>query len=62
MTEVDLSVVPAIPQVDLAVDKSLVEDDYRAASNKLLKERDIEGATVALKNAPRELSCKSICR
>lgn len=49
MTEVDLSVVPAIPQVDLAVDKSLVEDDYRAASNKLLKERDIEGATVALK-------------
>ena len=49
ITEVDLSVVPAIPQVDLAVAKSLVEDDYRAASNKLLKERDIEGATVALK-------------
>ncbi len=34
---------------DLVDDQSLVKADYNAASKKLLKERDIEGAAVALK-------------
>ena len=48
-TERDVS-VSALPEaLELVVDQSLVKDDYNAASKKLLKERDIEGAAVALK-------------
>lgn len=48
-TERDVS-VSALPEaLELVVDQSLVKDDYNAASKKLLKERDIEGAAIALK-------------
>ena len=42
--------VSALPEaLEFVVDQSLVKDDYSAASKKLLKERDIEGAAIALK-------------
>ena len=48
-TEGDVSVSPLPGALELVVDQSLVKDDYNAASKKLLKERDIEGAAIALK-------------
>ena len=48
-TDVEFTTVAATVQADLVLDESSVEEDYKAASNKLLKERDIEGATIALK-------------
>ena len=45
----DVSVSPFPEALELVVDQSLVKDDYNAASKKLLKERDIEGAAIALK-------------
>jgi|TARA_B110000259_G_scaffold70790_1_gene83424 TolA-binding protein len=48
-TEVEFTTVAATVQADIVLDKSSVEEDYKAASNKLLKGRDIEGATIALK-------------
>mgnify|MGYP001197623873 FL=1 len=48
-TKGDVSVSPLPGALELVVDQSLVKDDYNAASKKLLKERDIEGAAIALK-------------
>ena len=45
----DVSTSPIGVTSDLVDDQSLVKADYNAASKKLLKERDIEGAAVALK-------------
>lgn len=45
----DVSTSPVGVTSDLVDDESLVKADYNAASKKLLKERDIEGAAVALK-------------
>lgn len=45
----DVSKSPIGVTSDLVDDQSLVKADYNAASKKLLKERDIEGAAVALK-------------
>ena len=45
----DVSTSPVGVTSDLVDDQSLVKADYNAASKKLLKERDIEGAAVALK-------------
>ena len=45
----DVSTYPVGVTSDLVDDQSLVKADYNAASKKLLKERDIEGAAVALK-------------
>ena len=45
----DVSTSPIGVTSDLVDDESLVKADYNAASKKLLKERDIEGAAVALK-------------
>ena len=45
----DVSASPVGVTSDLVDDQSLVKADYNAASKKLLKERDIEGAAVALK-------------
>ena len=48
-TGMDVSTSPVGVTSDLVDDQSLVKADYNAASKKLLKERDIEGAAVALK-------------
>ena len=45
----DVSTSPVGVTSDLVDDESLVKADYNAASKKLLKERDIEGAAIALK-------------
>ena len=45
----DVNTSPVSVISDLVDDESLVKADYNAASKKLLKERDIEGAAVALK-------------
>jgi tol-pal system protein YbgF len=45
----DVSTSPVGVTSDLVDDQSLVKADYNAASKKLLKERDIEGAAVSLK-------------
>ena len=45
----DVSTSPVGVTSDLVDNESLVKADYNAASKKLLKERDIEGAAVALK-------------
>ena len=45
----DVSTSPIGVTSGLVDDQSLVKADYNAASKKLLKERDIEGAAVALK-------------
>ena len=45
----DVSTSPVVVTSALVDDQSLVRADYNAASKKLLKERDIEGAAVALK-------------
>ena len=45
----DVRTSPVGVTSDLVDDQSLVKADYNAASKKLLKERDIEGAAVALK-------------
>ena len=45
----DVSTSPVGVTSDLVDDESLVKADYNAASKKLLKERDIEGAAVSLK-------------
>ena len=48
-TGMDVSTSPVGVTSDLVDDQSLVKADYNAASKKLLKERDIEGAAVSLK-------------